>query len=268
MNKPKDSLVKAAVVERFRLSSLEPPVNLRSLAKQWGVTSIEEQSIQSDAMLLPGPNGYKVVLRKGDNGSISLRQRFSLAHELGHLLLHKIGYSDASQQVAHRAVAQNKRDAEEVLCDDIAAEILMPQLAFQHDCWLQGWSLRSLSTMVRSYQASTPAVARRIAQLMPEPCVMGIWDIPEGGVLEPKLKWWYTNVFRFGVPSQAGSERLELIHKAVGCPDVQEGHAPVVDKHRNWNRPPVVYAEGLKWGRGQFRSVVVYHYPARKIQPR
>ena len=214
-------------------------------------------------MLLPGTDGFKIVLRKGRDGSVSLRQRFSMAHELGHLLLHRIGFADKSQQVAHRAVTQTKRDAEEVLCDELAAEILMPQLAFQQDCWLQGWSLRSLSAMVRSYRASTPAVARRIAQLMPEPCVMGIWSIPEGTVAEPKLKWWYTNNYRFGVPSKAGSERLELIQKAAGCWDVQEGCAPVVDKHRNWNRPPVVSAEGLKWGRGQFRSVVVYHYPSR-----
>ena len=268
MNREGGASAKSAIVEMFHLAALEPPVDLNCLAKQWGVISIEEESIQSDAMLLPGADGFKIVLKKGSVGSVSLRQRFSLAHELGHLLLHRIGYADKSQQVAHRAVAQTKKDAEEVLCDDLAAEILMPQLAFQHDCWLQGWSLRSLSTLVRSYRASTPAVARRIAQLMPEPCVMAIWAIPEGDVAEPKLKWWYTNDYRFGVPSKAGSERLKLIHKAVGCRDVQEGYAPVVDKHRNWNRPPVVCAEGLKWGRGQFRSVVVYHYPARKVQPR
>ena len=46
MNREGGPPVIAAIVEKFRLAALEPPVDLNRLAKQWGVTSIEEESIR------------------------------------------------------------------------------------------------------------------------------------------------------------------------------------------------------------------------------
>ena len=77
----------STIREESRLAALPCLVDLKTLAKNWGVTAIEEREIGSAAMLLPNREGYSIVLKTVDQPSRERRQRFSFAHELGHLLL-------------------------------------------------------------------------------------------------------------------------------------------------------------------------------------
>ena len=76
----------AKVRESFNLDSRPRLVELDDEAKEWGVESIAEEPISSEAMLLPDGDGYRIVLNVVNGQGARLRQRFSYAHELGHLL--------------------------------------------------------------------------------------------------------------------------------------------------------------------------------------
>lgn len=246
--------------EEFRLEALPCLVDLKSLAQCWGVTSIEEREIGSEAMLLPNRNGYSIVLKKADRPSRLARQRFSFAHELGHLLLQK------SQQagIALKYRGHGHSNAEERLCDQIAAEILMPRLAFQEDAWLDGWSLRNLRNLARKYDTSIPATAFRMIDLMPEEALMGVWEFD--GNSKFNLKQRRTGKTAYRVPGGSiASKRLGLAAQAWGSDEVESGIAPVVRYSRSGGiNLRDVPAEALSWGQGEYKQVMVYYYPGRQ----
>ena len=251
---------KNEVVRRYRLEALQKPVPLEILAKNWGVVSIKTEAISSDGMLLPGRRGYTIILNQSKS---RLRRRFSLAHEMSHLLLQKCGISNGSA-VNHRG-SDESDGGEERLCDEIAAEILMPRLAFEEDAWMEGWSLRSLRILSREYETSMTATARRMVELMPEPALMSVWKPPNDNGDIPKLQW--TDIRRSHHRVQNASflprERLRLITDALDSDKVESGCAPVVDTRRGAGRPTDVPAEALAWGRGEYRQVMVFYYPLR-----
>jgi hypothetical protein len=256
--------IKQQIVGRFRLEALPRPVNLEFLAKKWGVTSVEKQPIASDAMLLRGNNGYKIVLKEVEEPAHLTRQRFSFAHELGHLLLQLSGYQKQSN-LATKHRGSYRQDDEERLCDQIAAEILMPRIAFQEDGSKAGWSLESLRALSSKYQTSMPATAIRMVDLMPETSLLAVWRPPSDVNKVPKLQWSHAKSSRYRVPSVLPRRRLWLIARAMNAHDVQSGIAPVVDKVHKAAVPPDVPAEALAWGQGEYRQVMIFYYPERQL---
>lgn len=255
------------ILEEFSLESLQRPVKLEELAKNWGVTAIETQPIASEAMLLPGGNGYKIVLKELMSQTAATRQRFSFAHELGHFLLQLSGFQK-QRRLSAKHSRTSRQDDEEILCDQIAAEILMPRFAFEHDAGQVGWSLNSLRTLAKVYDTSIPATARRMVGLMAEACVMAIWN-PAGEPAElHRLEQRYTRLARYGVPSPRTipRQRLCLIDRALSSQQVQCGIAPIVDKKRPAAMPPDVPAEAWAWGRGQYQRVMMYYYPELNLR--
>ena len=221
------------------------------------MTSVEEQAISSDAMLLPSADGYSVVLKKVNQPSHFRRQRFSFAHELGHLLLQKSEKSGTALKYR----GHGHSDEEERLCDQLAAEILMPRMAFYEDGWMEGWSLKSLRTLAAAYDTSLPATARRMVDLMPEEALMGVWKVSGDG--SAALHWPHAGKTAFAVPSPSilSNDRMELVYRAWNSFQVEDGSAPV----RLGRRKPIdVPAEAMAWGRGEYKQVMVFYYPTRQ----
>ena len=227
------------VIDKFSLEALPRRVNLNELATSFGVVSVEVDAISSEAMLVPIADGYKIILKKSDSYSGLTRQRFSFAHEMGHLLLKSVGYSSRSTQGAkHRE--RNSYNEEERLCDQIAAEILMPSAVFAADAAEAGWSLGSLSLLAGMYGTSIPATARRMVRLMPESCVMGVWKPAESGAEAHILQQSYGPQCRYGVPNSTRlpRRRLWLIARAANGREVESGISPLRDRNRPSASPP------------------------------
>ena len=252
----KSSDAKSTVVTRFRLEALNWPVKLESLAKMWGVIAIERQPISSAGMLLPGRKGYKVILNENQSQE---RQRFSLAHELGHLLLQKCGMSGSISSPKYRS-SVDSNVAEEQLCDQLAAEILMPSMSFYEDGWMEGWSLKSLRTLASTYDTSLPATAVRMVDLMPEEALMGVWKVSEEG--KAALQWPHAGKTAYAIPSPSilSNDRMDLVGRAWNSFHVEEGVAPLRLGRRN---PVDVPAEAMAWGRDEYKQVMVFYYPER-----
>ena len=254
----------ATIEGAFQLQLLPKRVNLAQLARKWGVTSIEVAPIKSDAMLLPGKRGHKIILREATTRSSVLRQRFSMAHELGHLLLEMSGFPKQSNFApSHRG--SYHRNSEELLCDKIAAEILMPRLAFLADGEKHGWSLEGLTTLSKEYDTSIPATAIRMIDLMPETSVLAVWKPPTADYDVPALQWTYSCNADYDVPKKTPRQRLWLIPRASNSEGVQEGPAPIRHGSRKTRYPLDVPAESLAWGRGEYRQVMVFYYPEREL---
>jgi uncharacterized protein DUF955 len=87
---------------------------LEAMALRLGVSRIVEESLSFEGGIFELSGGELVIKLKGD--SPSTRKRFTLAHEIGHLLLGKPGLrsSCGREQILERK------------CDAIASELLMP----------------------------------------------------------------------------------------------------------------------------------------------
>ena len=254
----KSSDAKARIVTDFKLEALNVPVRVETLAKMWGVISIEHQPISSAGMLLPGRKGYKIILNERQS---KRRQRFSLAHELGHLLLQKRGISGSIASAKYRSSDEGDV-AEEQLCDQIAAEILMPRMAFYEDGWMEGWSLKSLRTLADKYDTSFEATAIRIVDLMPEEALLGVWQVSKvnGGKIE--YRWSHRGATSYAIPARVltPDPSLELIKRSNEILGVLEGRAPA---KLDDGRPIDVPAEAMSYGGRENQKVMVFYYPSR-----
>ena len=246
------------ILTNFRLAALPCKADLRLLARRWGVISIEEQEIHSDAMLLPIEEGYRIILKKADQVASLGRQRFSLAHELGHLLLQK----SETTGIGLKYRGHGFSDEEERLCDQIAAEILMPRMAFYEDCWMEDWSLKGLRRLANKYETSLEATAIRMVDLMPEEALMGIWKISTDKSGNIEQKWSHRGGTRYALPATAitPNKKLELIRQSHLASGVLEGVAPV---KLGDERAIDVPAEAMSYGSGENQKVMVFYYPTR-----
>ena len=254
------------IAESYSLEAQVRRADLKQLAERLGVVSVEESAIASDAMLLPVGGGFKIVLKAASTPGAVVRQRFSFAHELGHLLLCLSGYTnDLHSDAKYRN--SDKQSKEERLCDQIAAEILMPRSLFTQDLARRGAGLASLSGLARAYETSILATAKRIVDLTPETVIMGVWRQAGSPTARYALEWAYSRSRRYGVPSPSRTprRRLWLIGRSDNSQNIETGIAPLVDRVRQRALPEDVPAEAWAWGQTQHRKVMVYYYPDREL---
>jgi Zn-dependent peptidase ImmA (M78 family) len=111
------------------------PVKLASLAKRMGLKVIASTlPVGISGEIRPAAEGYVVSVNRHDS---SRRQRFTVAHEIAHFLLHRdqIG-AGISDDALYRSSLSDRREAE---ANRLAADILIPRAqldrraeSFQH----------------------------------------------------------------------------------------------------------------------------------------
>lgn len=162
------------------------PVEVFLLARIVGARVIFE-SVGSAGLLSAYSNGGYLV--QIEPHASAQRQRFTCAHELGHILF--IEAQDLQAARRRRTLHRTGDDVdvdpqEERLCDFVAAELLMPTLAFCTDvdqCPAGASTVRSLATR---YNVSLRAAARRIVDVSRLRQVICLFD-REGGSWN--LRW-------------------------------------------------------------------------------
>ena len=187
-------IISSLLPDHLRLPGTARPLHLKSLADELGVkrllkrplTGIQDQHPGVDAMLVPLPKGYSVVINEN---APHARQRYSLAHELGHIMLlatdfPTMGPTRATRYRSSNSAAQDSK-AEERLCDAIAAELLMPETVFTREVEESGRSLGHLPRLANVFDTSLTATAIRYWELLPEPCHLIRWRLQAQGVITP-----------------------------------------------------------------------------------
>lgn len=98
---------------------LTPPVEVFDLARRVGAKTVDEESLFEDGRVEDGHRTTLILLRTNVRAE---RRRFTLAHELGHLVLAE----PEVLKLAREALGVEQFDIER-MCNVFAAELLMPR---------------------------------------------------------------------------------------------------------------------------------------------
>jgi Zn-dependent peptidase ImmA (M78 family) len=116
----------SALIRHYGIT--EPPIPVDKIAEEEGVEIVRSKSQGNEAGFALRDRGRAVI---GVNvGNNRLRQRFTIAHELGHLVLHpgKSLIVDPSVRINLRnEISSLGTDFEEIQANVFAAELLMPR---------------------------------------------------------------------------------------------------------------------------------------------
>jgi Zn-dependent peptidase ImmA (M78 family) len=97
------------------------------------------------------------------------RQRFTILHELAHIVL-ELPSNHAHSVSVDQLLRYNKRPREEVLCDVFASECLLPRRLFQRDVLARPCSFTAVDELATLYEASLSATGSRFAAYSKSPC--------------------------------------------------------------------------------------------------
>jgi Zn-dependent peptidase ImmA (M78 family) len=168
--KQKKLKIKRSVEKLLQLAeAAEPPVPVERIARLCGAQIRYVPSSADLSGLIFQENGNVII---GVNAlHAKTRQRFTIAHELGHLELHNHGelHVDRNFRVMPRnAKSSQATDPEEIEANTFAAELLMPEHMLEHDLqqhsvdWEDDEFLRSLA---ERYKVSVQALIFRLINL-------------------------------------------------------------------------------------------------------
>jgi hypothetical protein len=156
--------------------AIELPIPVRDIARRRA--QIVEREIPGDisGMLIPieGANEWIIVVAKHEN---EIRKRFTIAHELGHLVLHSYTTPHADRGYKLRdARSSDGSILEEIEANQFAAELLMPERCVIEEIRAEGLnydlSIESeeadakIGRIARRFQVSRQAMVIRISSLM------------------------------------------------------------------------------------------------------
>lgn len=112
--------------------------------------------------------GDTTVIRVVENADPG-RRRFSLAHELGHLVMH-----DGCMKTCSQADLESWRsiDEQESEANAFAAELLMPSTIARKACEVSPVSLKLIRSIASDFRTSITATAIRFVELTSEPCAV------------------------------------------------------------------------------------------------
>jgi Zn-dependent peptidase ImmA (M78 family) len=139
---------------------LEPPVNPVKIAKEIvGMTvnfvTFTDESNDVSGFYDPQENAIFV-----NSEEYPLRQTFTVAHELGHKILHEEWAKSADYKVLLRNSERSEQDFREKEANAFAANLLMPR--FMMDRY---WESVSISQLSQLFAVSVPAVRARLSFL-------------------------------------------------------------------------------------------------------
>jgi len=143
-----------------------PPVDLSNLARYLGVRRIHRTEITEDGRTIWIEGRPEIELRIDRS---STRTRFTLAHELGHVLL------QTDRTSAARRTNSLTHNDEETMCDWIAAALLMPSDWVRPYAVRQPLTLSLLRLVAHRAEVSLAATAVRLSEVGRRTCMLLRW---------------------------------------------------------------------------------------------
>lgn len=139
----------------IRAHQTEPPVRIGALATAFGVKALISALPQRVSGVLERKNSEWII--RVNRGEAKVRQRFTIAHELAHFLLHRdsIGMS-LTDDVYYRSELSDKKEWE---ANQLAAEILMPWSLIRAQA---NMGVKSPSELAEKFEVSETAMRIRL----------------------------------------------------------------------------------------------------------
>ena len=188
---------------------------LPALACKLGVSRIIEQRLPFEGGLFRLAHGELVIKLNSDRPYV--RKRFTLAHEIGHLLLNTVP--------AFRSTPRTDRALERA-CDLIAAELLIPATeAMEFVLTLGDPAPESLGKIASKYSVSLHTAAIRLRDdLKVWGCCIGMWEFAPRG----RTVWF------------VGPRRWDNVVPAAGCLELALETAHSIQTGDTWRRGSLI----------------------------
>lgn len=178
---PKEFLLEQASKLLTKSGQIKPPFNPQKAIPP-NVKHIEMARLSRDGMLIPVEGGFIIKL---NSQRPLVRQNFACAHEIGHTFFYDLSGARPWRPYGSMSTYW----AEENLCYQFAEEMLMPNLEMTEIGSELPPSLVNFQKLLKIFQVSTEALARRIARLNLWHCILIVMYSSEGQpvVLRRKL---------------------------------------------------------------------------------
>lgn len=167
-----------------RFAETHFPSGPEKLAEKLGIKVRVGPLVGCDGWVLSGPGG--VVIRLSD-GTSPTRRRFTLAHELGHLLL---GIPTVVGESVYESLRSNS--SEERAVNDLASELLIPESVVRQQCPGVPVVAAQLKKLARDANVSQLAAAIRVANLAAK---IGLVNASVAFFKDDEVEWsWSTTL--------------------------------------------------------------------------
>lgn len=181
------------------------PVDIFRIAEILGFT-IEEAEIQWPGYIMEGDN--IIVVRRRD---LPTRKRFTVAHEIGHILWRK-----ACQQPfkTNNIFRRARHSEEEIIANKLATELLMPKTKYEDVLAEYKYpSIGAVRGMARLFGVSFESCVRRITELQDYAAFAYWYDLSKNGQVDYEVR------FKKGYSSYPGLRFIEppfnIVNKCI-----------------------------------------------------
>lgn len=191
-----------------------PPHALKPLAASLGATVVQVQAEHgpSGRLTRATSGAFKIEVKESQGWR---RKRFTISHEIGHLILLRRSQGDRKLRTALES--PDYWSSVERVCDYFAAEILMPKAGLIDDLRAKELGPDRIFWLYDRYLVSWQALMRRLVQVSGGSGI-GFWTRgrTRRGPVCPRLTDWYASEGVAFVPRGISSSRLtpDLITRA------------------------------------------------------
>jgi Zn-dependent peptidase ImmA (M78 family) len=151
--------------------SREPPIDLSRIYARFGIPMPKRVALHKQQGVLVNPELGIILIKEDDP---STRQRFTEGHELIELL-----FSVLSPKTGWgiRQAGPFKPSTKERLCQEGAAELLMPRIVFRSRILQSGVSFQSGRSLASEFRVSVTAALVQMTRLSPGQHAVVLWRI-------------------------------------------------------------------------------------------
>lgn len=165
-------------IDEFGICSPEH-IRIRDIAFAKGAMVVEQKITRAAASIVKAGSHATIRIPPTDKPE---RKRFSIAHELGHLLM---GHIETIKKVCSDDDMMNwYQSNRETQANFFASELILPTKLVSKRCDIGNINLDPIKLIAKDFRASLTATAIKFVRLCPEKCAV---VYSTGG----KIKWFY-----------------------------------------------------------------------------
>lgn len=171
-------LLAAKNVEEFGICDPKH-VRVRDIAFAKGATVVEQKLDQATASIVKVGKNAVIRIHPDDQPE---RKRFSIAHELGHLVMGHI--ENLAKVCNEKDMASWYIANKETQANFFASELLLPTKLMKKKCDTDNINFKTINNIAREFKTSLTATAIKFVRLCPEKCAVVYSS-------EGKIQWSY-----------------------------------------------------------------------------
>ncbi len=165
-------------IDQFGICSPEH-IRVRDIAFALGATVIEQKMSRAAASIVRVGNHATIRISPTDS---QVRKRFSIAHELGHLVMNHI---ESIQKVCSDEDMMNwYQSSQETQANFFASELILPKNLVERRCDVAEVNFEPIIQIAKDFRASLTAAAIKFVRLCPEKCAFVFSS-------KGKVQWFY-----------------------------------------------------------------------------